>query len=53
MCRVLIKCGAVIDKREISGLTAVHIACYHGSNDALKVLLSKGANTTVVDRMVL
>lgn len=49
---MLIDCGAIIDKRDKSGLAAIHVACYHGSKDVLSVLLNKGAISTLTDRMV-
>lgn len=33
-------------------MTAVHIACYHGHKEALTVLVNKGANIGIRDRMV-
>ena len=52
MCQALIDCGAVLDKRDQSGLTAAHFACFHGSKDVLSVLIKQKANLTIKDRMV-
>ncbi|XP_019853211.1 PREDICTED: uncharacterized protein LOC109582743 isoform X2 [Amphimedon queenslandica] len=51
-CRTLLEYGSVPDNRDKSGLTAVHIACYHGHKEALAVLASKGANVAIKDKML-
>ena len=48
----LIDCGAVVDKQDDSGLTALHVACYHGAKEATRVLLSKKASVATTDKMV-
>lgn len=51
-CQVLINAGSLLDHRDNSGLTALHIACHKGSKDVTKVLLHKHANTAISDKMV-
>lgn len=40
-----------MNKRESSGLTALHVACYHGNKEALSVLIRK-ASIEISDEMV-
>ena len=51
-CSTLIDCGANCDVQDKSGLTALHVACYHGAKEATRVLLNKKASVVTVDRMV-
>ena len=51
--RALLEWGAKINAQEEGGLTALHIACYHGSKDVVAVLISHKANVTITDRMVI
>ena len=51
-CTTLIDCGANVDTQDASGLTALHVACYHGAKEATRVLLSRKASVTAVDKMV-
>lgn len=51
-CSTILECSAEVDNQDHSGLTALHVACYHGSKDALGVLLAKHASLTIFDRMV-
>ena len=51
-CRTLINCSADVDLQDTSGLTALHVACYHGSKSAASVLLSSGASIGISDNMV-
>jgi hypothetical protein len=50
-CSTLIDCGAVPDKQDDSGLTALHVACYHGAKEATRVLLAKKASVAITDKM--
>ena len=52
-CSTLIECGADINRQDISGLAAVHVACYHGNKAALSALLSKRAAIDVIDNLVI
>ncbi len=45
----LVECRADVNRQDISGLTALHVACYHGNKTAAKVLLSKGAIIDILD----
>ena len=51
-CSTLIDCGAEIDRQDICGLTALHVACYHGNKAAVSVLLNKGASVCKFDNTV-
>ena len=51
-CSTLVECGAVCDKQDNSGLTALHVACYHGAKEATRVLLAKKASVATADKMV-
>ena len=51
-CSTLIECGAEVDRQDICGLTALHVACYHGNKAAAGVLLSKGASVCKFDNTV-
>ena len=51
-CSTLIDCGADLNASDASGLTALHVACYHGAREAARVLLSKKASVTKTDKMV-
>lgn len=48
----LIECCADVNRQDVSGLTALHVACYHGNRTAVNVLLSKGASTNILDAKV-
>jgi hypothetical protein len=51
-CSTLIDCGAEIDRQDICGLTALHVACYHGNKAAASVLLNRKASVCVFDNTV-
>ena len=51
-CGTLIECGAETDRQDICGLTALHVACYHGNKAAASVLLSKHASVCLFDKTV-
>lgn len=51
-CTALIDCGADVNRQDSSGLTALHVACYHGNKEATNVLLSKRAAVDIRDKMV-
>ena len=51
-CSTLIECGAEVDRQDICGLTALHVACYHGNKSAASVLLNKGASVCIFDNTV-
>ena len=51
-CSTLIECGADVNRQDISGLTALHVACYHGNKAATNVLLNKGAIINIIDATV-
>ena len=51
-CIALIDCGADVNRQDSSGLTALHVACYHGNREATNVLLSKRAAVDIRDKMV-
>lgn len=51
-CGTLIECGAEVDRQDICGLTALHVACYHGNKSAASVLLSKRASVCIFDNTV-
>ena len=51
-CSTLIECGAEVDQQDICGLTALHVACYHGNRAAANVLLSKAASVCIFDNTV-
>lgn len=51
-CSTLIECGAEIDRQDICGLTALHVACYHGNKAATNILLRKGASVCLFDNTV-
>lgn len=51
-CSTLIDCGADINHRDIRGLTALHVACYHGNRAAANVLLNKGSLIDIIDATV-
>lgn len=51
-CRTLIECGAEADRQDICGLTALHVACYHGNKAAASVLLGKQASVCLFDNTV-
>ncbi len=48
----LIECRADVNRQDSSGLTALHVACYHGNKTAVLVLLSKGASVDILDAKV-
>ena len=51
-CSTLIDCGANVNLQDIYGLTALHVACYHGNKSAANVLLSRGAVLEMLDAKV-
>ena len=51
-CIALIDCGADVNRQDSSGLTALHVACYHGNREATNVLLSIRADVDIRDKMV-
>lgn len=51
-CKTLIECGAEPDRQDICGLTALHVACYHGNKAAASVLLGKQASVCLFDNTV-
>ena len=51
-CNTLMECGAELNWQDVSGLTALHVACYHGNKTAVNVLLNKGASISMTDRTV-
>ena len=51
-CSTLIECGANRNMQDNSGLTALHVACYHGAKEACRVLLSKKVSISTADKMV-
>ena len=51
-CTALVDCGADVNRQDSSGLTALHVACYHGNKEATNVLLSKRAAVDIRDKMV-
>lgn len=51
-CSTLIDCGAEVDRQDICGLTALHVACYHGNKAAASVLLHRKASVCVFDNTV-
>ena len=48
----LVDCGAEVNHRDSSGLTAIHVACYHGNKRALTALLNKQASVIITDKLV-
>ncbi len=48
----LLECGADVNRQDVSGLTALHVACYHGNKAAANVLLNKGAVIDILDAKV-
>ena len=51
-CSMLIDCGADLNLQDVNGLTALHVACYHGHKSATNILLSKGAVPDILDAKV-
>ena len=51
-CSTLIDCGAEVDRQDICGLTALHVACYHGNKAAASVLLNRKASVCIFDNTV-
>ena len=51
-CSTLIDCGAEVDQQDICGLTALHVACYHGNKAAASVLLNRKASVCIFDNTV-
>jgi ankyrin repeat protein len=48
----LLRCSAGVDLQDVSGLTALHVACYHGNTSAINALLSKKASIGATDKLV-
>ena len=51
-CATLLRCSAEVDLQDISGLTALHVACYHGNKSAASILLSNKASIATRDKLV-
>ena len=51
-CITLIECGADVNHCDSTGLTALHVACYHGNREVLGALLSKKASVDIKDKLV-
>ncbi len=51
-CQTLIKCSADVNKQDSSGLTALHVACYHGNKSAASILLANKASIAEKDNAV-
>lgn len=51
-CSTLLKCSADVDLQDTSGLTALHVACYHGNKSAARILLANKASIAIKDKIV-
>ena len=51
-CSTLLKCSADVDSQDTSGLTALHVACYHGNVSAAGTLLTYHASVDIRDNKV-
>ena len=51
-CTTLLKCMAEVNRQDASGLTALHVACYHGNRSAASILLSNKASIAIRDNTV-
>ena len=51
-CNTLIACAADVDMQDASGLTALHVSCYHGNKSAAAALLANKANIAIRDNLV-
>jgi len=47
----LLAAGIGVDERGEHGATALHFACWNGADDMVEVLLARGADTRIADRM--
>ena len=45
-----IKTGADINAKDLTGMNALHYACYFGRNKVVKLLLDNGAEVNEVNR---
>lgn len=51
-CNTLLGCSADVNAQDSSGLTALHVACYHGNVSAASILLSHQASVASTDNKV-
>jgi len=51
-CSTLLRCSADVNLQDVNGLTALHVACYHGNKSAARILLSNGASIAIKDHIV-
>ena len=51
-CSSLLKCSADVNAQDVSGLTALHVACYHGNVSAAGILIANQASVASKDNKV-